>query len=146
MSLVTEQNRAAQTGGAILGGALTLGSAVRIGRESRKAGRARGEGASRSRSGAVHQTLNHHASPDFWSCYRALPAEVQGLADKSFSLPEGRFAAPVAPAARNMRLFMSFRRMGWNDKRCKDRSRLRDALGEDPRFRGIGAFRCPPLR
>ena len=30
--------------------------------------------------------MNHHASPDFWSCYRALPAEVQGLADKSFSL------------------------------------------------------------
>jgi len=30
--------------------------------------------------------LNHCASPDFWSCYRALPAEVQGLADKSFSL------------------------------------------------------------
>jgi hypothetical protein len=30
--------------------------------------------------------LNHYASPDFWSCYRALPAEVQRLADKSFSL------------------------------------------------------------
>jgi len=30
--------------------------------------------------------LNHHATPDFWSCYRALPAEVQELADKSFSL------------------------------------------------------------
>jgi len=30
--------------------------------------------------------LNHHATPDFWSCYRALPAEVQALADKSFSL------------------------------------------------------------
>lgn len=30
--------------------------------------------------------MNHYASPDFWSCYRALPAEVQGLADKSFSL------------------------------------------------------------
>jgi len=30
--------------------------------------------------------LNHYASPDFWACYRALPAEVQELADKSFSL------------------------------------------------------------
>jgi hypothetical protein len=30
--------------------------------------------------------LNHHASPYFWSCYRALPQEVQELADKSFSL------------------------------------------------------------
>lgn len=30
--------------------------------------------------------MNHYASPDFWSCYRALLAEVQGLADKSFSL------------------------------------------------------------
>lgn len=30
--------------------------------------------------------MNHYGSPDFWSCYRALPAGVQGLADKSFSL------------------------------------------------------------
>ncbi|MGH9793305.1 MAG: hypothetical protein ACRD5G_00905 [Candidatus Acidiferrales bacterium] len=30
--------------------------------------------------------MNHHATPDFWSCYRAVPAEVQELADKSFSL------------------------------------------------------------
>ena len=30
--------------------------------------------------------MSHHASPDFWSCYRALPAEVRQLADKSFAL------------------------------------------------------------
>ena len=30
--------------------------------------------------------MNHHASPDFWACYRALPASVQELADKSFGL------------------------------------------------------------
>ncbi len=30
--------------------------------------------------------MNHHASPDFWSCYRSLPAEVQALADKCFAL------------------------------------------------------------
>jgi hypothetical protein len=30
--------------------------------------------------------LNHYASPNFWSCYRALPAEVQALADRSFFL------------------------------------------------------------
>jgi hypothetical protein len=30
--------------------------------------------------------LNHYASPDFWARYRALPVEVQSLADKSFSL------------------------------------------------------------
>ena len=30
--------------------------------------------------------MNHHASPDFWGCYRALPASVQDLADKSFGL------------------------------------------------------------
>jgi hypothetical protein len=30
--------------------------------------------------------LIHHASPDFWACYRELPAEVQALADKSFTL------------------------------------------------------------
>jgi hypothetical protein len=29
--------------------------------------------------------LNHCASPDFWSCYQALPADVQKLADKAFS-------------------------------------------------------------
>jgi hypothetical protein len=30
--------------------------------------------------------LNHYASPDFWARYRALPHEVQSLADKSFAL------------------------------------------------------------
>ena len=30
--------------------------------------------------------MNHHAAPDFWICYRALPSEIQGLADKSFQL------------------------------------------------------------
>jgi hypothetical protein len=30
--------------------------------------------------------LIHHASPDFWSCYRALPKDIQELADKSFDL------------------------------------------------------------
>ncbi len=30
--------------------------------------------------------MNHFASPDFWACYRALPAEAQALADKSFAL------------------------------------------------------------
>ena len=28
--------------------------------------------------------MNHHATPDFWACYRSLPAPVQELADKSF--------------------------------------------------------------
>ena len=28
----------------------------------------------------------HHASPDFWAGYHALPAEVQEIADKSFAL------------------------------------------------------------
>jgi hypothetical protein len=30
--------------------------------------------------------LNHHAAPEFWACYRRLPAEVRALADKSFDL------------------------------------------------------------
>lgn len=30
--------------------------------------------------------MNHYASPDFWSCYRDLPAEVRAVADKSFAL------------------------------------------------------------
>jgi hypothetical protein len=28
--------------------------------------------------------VNHHASPDFWICYRALPASIQALADRAF--------------------------------------------------------------
>jgi hypothetical protein len=31
------------------------------------------------------QDETHHASPDFWACYRSLPPEVQGLADRSFT-------------------------------------------------------------
>ncbi|HXZ26846.1 MAG TPA: hypothetical protein VEG08_02485 [Terriglobales bacterium] len=30
--------------------------------------------------------MTHHATPDFWVCYRALPAPVRELADKSFRL------------------------------------------------------------
>jgi hypothetical protein len=29
--------------------------------------------------------LNHYTSPDFWRHYRALPAEVQALADECFA-------------------------------------------------------------
>ena len=30
--------------------------------------------------------MNHHASPDFWACYQALPGPVQELADRAFVL------------------------------------------------------------
>lgn len=30
--------------------------------------------------------MNHHASPQFWACYRSLPDAVRVLADKSFAL------------------------------------------------------------
>lgn len=30
--------------------------------------------------------MNHHASPDFWPCYRALSASIRELTDKSFGL------------------------------------------------------------
>jgi hypothetical protein len=30
--------------------------------------------------------LRHHASPDFWSCYNALPTPIHDLADKAFDL------------------------------------------------------------
>jgi hypothetical protein len=33
--------------------------------------------------------LNHHASPDFWACYRDLPPEIRALADKSFAILKG---------------------------------------------------------
>ena len=30
--------------------------------------------------------MTHLASPEFWACYRSLPANVQELADKNFDL------------------------------------------------------------
>jgi len=30
--------------------------------------------------------LNHHANPDFWECFKALPNEIQDLAKRSYSL------------------------------------------------------------
>lgn len=30
--------------------------------------------------------MNHHAAPEFWALYRALPATVQELADRAFAL------------------------------------------------------------
>jgi hypothetical protein len=27
----------------------------------------------------------HYAAPDFWTCYRALPPDIQGLADRAFA-------------------------------------------------------------
>jgi hypothetical protein len=30
--------------------------------------------------------VTHHASPAYWTCYRALPASIQALADKAFAL------------------------------------------------------------
>jgi len=30
--------------------------------------------------------VKHYAAPDFWACYRQLPAEVQQLAEKLFEL------------------------------------------------------------
>lgn len=28
--------------------------------------------------------MKHHASPDFWTCYRALPRSVRDLADQAY--------------------------------------------------------------
>ena len=30
--------------------------------------------------------MKHYAAPRFWACYRALPAEVQRLADQKYAL------------------------------------------------------------
>jgi hypothetical protein len=30
--------------------------------------------------------VNHRATPQFWRCYRNLPAEVQGLADRCYAM------------------------------------------------------------
>ena len=45
----------------------------------------------------MHTVVNHFASPDFWACYRRLPAGVWDLADKSFALLE---ADPAHPSVR----------------------------------------------
>ncbi len=29
--------------------------------------------------------MTHHASPDFWACYRSLPQEIQKLADAAYA-------------------------------------------------------------
>jgi hypothetical protein len=29
--------------------------------------------------------LNHHATPEFWACYRALPPSIQLAADRAFA-------------------------------------------------------------
>ncbi len=29
--------------------------------------------------------MNHFATPSFWSAYRTLPSEIQGIADKNFA-------------------------------------------------------------
>ncbi|CBE70184.1 MAG: hypothetical protein F9K13_01075 [Candidatus Methylomirabilis oxygeniifera] len=28
--------------------------------------------------------MNHHASPDFWACYRSLPEDIRKLADHAY--------------------------------------------------------------
>ena len=33
--------------------------------------------------------MNHHASPEFWQAYEALPEGVRGLADRAFALLKG---------------------------------------------------------
>jgi hypothetical protein len=30
--------------------------------------------------------LSHHATPEFWACYRALPEPVRELADRAFAI------------------------------------------------------------
>lgn len=39
--------------------------------------------------------MKHFASPDFWSCYRQLPKQVQRLADTNFELLK---ADPLHPS------------------------------------------------
>jgi hypothetical protein len=46
--------------------------------------------------------VTHHANPDFWAAYDALPADVQALADKNFALLK---ANPAHPS-------LSFKRVG----------------------------------
>ncbi|MBX9928459.1 MAG: hypothetical protein K2X99_06045 [Gemmatimonadaceae bacterium] len=38
--------------------------------------------------------MTHHATEEFWSCYRALPAAVRAVADKQFDLLKSDPAHP----------------------------------------------------
>ena len=52
--------------------------------------------------------MNHHASPDFWACYRALPTSVQKLADKAFALLK---ANPLHPSLHFKKLKDDFKKL-----------------------------------
>ena len=58
---------------------------------------ARRAGAEGRRGRPLDGLVIHYAAPDFWSCYRALPREIQSLADRAFGQlkadPHHRFAA-----------------------------------------------------
>jgi hypothetical protein len=61
--------------------------------------------------------LNHYASPEFWSRYRALPAEVQALADKSFGLLQSSARHPSLQLKRvgdysSVRVGLHYRALG----------------------------------
>ncbi len=45
----------------------------------------------------------HYAAPDFWTCYRALPPEIQILADRAFAQLK---ADPRHPS-------LHFKKAGW---------------------------------
>ncbi|MGA2400768.1 MAG: hypothetical protein ABSG91_03565 [Syntrophobacteraceae bacterium] len=38
--------------------------------------------------------MKHFASPDFWSCYRRLPKQIQELADTSYEMLKANPARP----------------------------------------------------
>jgi len=61
--------------------------------------------------------LNHYASPEFWGGYRALPAEVQSLADKSFALLQSNARHPSLQVKRvgeysSVRVGLHYRALG----------------------------------
>ncbi len=61
--------------------------------------------------------MKHLASPNFWACYKALPKQVQELADKSFALLKNN---PQHPSLhfkkigrfRSVRIGLSYRSLG----------------------------------
>jgi hypothetical protein len=65
--------------------------------------------------------LNHYASPEFWSHYRALPADIRKLADRCFELMK---ANPRHPSIRlkhvgefwSARIGLRYRALGIDDR------------------------------
>ena len=63
--------------------------------------------------------MNHHAAPDFWTCYEALPTAVRRHADKAFQLLKADPQHPsllfkeLTEGLVSVRVTRPYRALGW---------------------------------